>query len=171
MTKVHPFFTSLTAGGFLLIVLFSAMVTGCVPRQTAEPTLMQATTVSCMFTEPTRLTPPEDASIVGTPAPGLFFTNADQSILVMAWWYENEEYHLRAGEEGNKVAWFRPDRAELLITGRRIDGDAPPLQAEVPCCYAGKFQPTRLVFATPGCWEITGAADGRSITFVVQVQP
>jgi hypothetical protein len=108
------------------------------------------------------------------PAPGYFFVNADQSIWASASWREQARVYPRASEEGNrgmKVAWFRPEGAELEISGRRIDKSAPPLEAYVPSGYPTRFQATGLAFPTEGCWQITAKAAQSELSFVVWVDP
>jgi hypothetical protein len=69
-----------------------------------------------------------------------------------------------------KFPWWRLRKGELTIEGRRLDGDAPPLRARIPCCYSTGFQATSLIFPTPGCWEVTGRVGDGSLTFVTRVQ-
>lgn len=63
---------------------------------------------------------------------------------------------------------------ELKITGKRLDGDAPPLLTSrgtnafpgpAAAMLVGIYVPT------PGCWEITGDYKGQKLSFVVWVQP
>jgi len=76
-----------------------------------------------------------------------------------------------AGERGGvKIGWFRPAGAALEISGRRVDGPAPALEASVPCCST-RFQATGLYFPSEGCWEVTAKAAGSQLTFVVWVEP
>lgn len=63
---------------------------------------------------------------------------------------------------------------DLKVTGRRLDGDAPPLVVDrvtnalfVP--HAAML--TGVYVPTPGCWEITGEYRGERLSFVVWVQP
>jgi len=93
--------------------------------------------------------------------------NGDQSIWASAWWTEGDENALHAGEEGNKIGWFRPAGADLIFTGQRLDAEAPPLEFEVPCCYPTRFQASGLYFPTEGCWEVTAQADDRKLSFIV----
>lgn len=73
----------------------------------------------------------------------------------------------RDGALGIKFAWERLIAGSLIVGGRRLDGDAAPARAYMNHGYGNiGFQPTYLVFPTPGCWEITG----RSLTFVVHVE-
>ncbi len=126
---------------------------------------------ACPLTEPAWIKPPEDTAVSDAPVFGYYYVNEDRSILASAWWTETEAYHLRASEEGLKVGWFRPAGADLQITGRRLDGQAPPLEAEVPCCYPTRFQATGLIFPTEGCWEVNAKAAESTLTFVVTVEP
>lgn len=156
----------------LLFFLAIVLSTGCVGNRSAESTTANPTKeAACPVTTAMWMKPPVDANVSGDPEPGYYYANGDQTILVSAWWAGKEGSPLRAIEEGNKIGWFRPQGADLIITGQRIDAHAPPLKAEVPCCYTGQFQATGLIFSTSGCWEITGQSAGRSITFVVIVEP
>ncbi len=71
-----------------------------------------------------------------------------------------------------KFPWWRGDgvRGKLSITGRRLDGGAAALRASVPEGYGETgFQASGLIFAGPGCWEVTARAGGASLTFVTLV--
>jgi hypothetical protein len=74
------------------------------------------------------------------------------------------------GSLGMKFGWSLGASGQLRVEGRRLDGTAPPLRAH----YAGittdgSFQPTELIFSTPGCWEVTGHLGEASLTFVTMV--
>lgn len=74
------------------------------------------------------------------------------------------------GSLGMKFGWQRGVRGQLRIEGRRLDASAPPLRSVVPSGYGDVgFQPTALVFSTPGCWEVTGHVADASLTFVTKV--
>lgn len=126
---------------------------------------------ACPATEPVWLKPPADAAVQNPPEFGYYFVNEDRSMWASAWWAGQEEYHVRTSEEGIKVGWFRPAGATLEITGQRLDAQAPPLKAQVPCCYPTRFQATGLVFPTRGCWEVTARAADSHLSFVVWVGP
>jgi len=69
-----------------------------------------------------------------------------------------------------KWGWYRAVRGQLRIEGRRLDGRAPPLRAEIPAGYGDVgFQSSALIFPTPGCWEVTGHVGTASLTFVTLV--
>jgi hypothetical protein len=68
------------------------------------------------------------------------------------------------------MGWFRPAGETLTITGQRLDAEAPPLEAEIPCCYPTRFQATGLYFPTEGCWEVNAAAAESELSVVVWVE-
>ena len=74
------------------------------------------------------------------------------------------------GSLGMKVGWRRGERGALKIEGRRLDGGASVLRAEIAGGYGDfGFQPSYLIFPTPGCWEVTGRVGTASITFTTLV--
>ena len=102
--------------------------------------------------------------------------------------HEQELYPLTA-----KTFWFRVGydwRAEpqpkLTITGRRLDGPAPPLMvATFPRPNASPAQASNAIMddsgrgamvtgvyvPVAGCWEITADYEGDKLSFVVWVEP
>jgi len=70
-----------------------------------------------------------------------------------------------------KWPWYRTIVGDVIITGRRLDADAPPMPPitlrGVPDGY-GKtgFHPSGLVFPSVGCWEITATVGAAKLTFV-----
>jgi hypothetical protein len=134
--------------------------------QVAFADLARATSMDaeCKETEPIRDQPPSDphASAFGH---GPWYINSSRTMWADPWhpWTDSAK--------GLKVLWIRPPGQELRITGRRIDGNAPPLVAHVPCCYPWTYQSTRLTFPTPGCWEVAGTAGSETLIFTVAVAP
>jgi hypothetical protein len=68
----------------------------------------------------------------------------------------------------------RKEDYDLKVTGRRLDGDAPPLIVEkltnalfIP--HAAML--TGVYVPTPGCWEITGDRRGQKLSFVAWIYP
>lgn len=90
-----------------------------------------------------------------------WYASTDRKILAVP-------FQLRVG--GNKFGWLRPAGAELHVKGHRIDGDAPPMGASVPCCYPGAFQVSGLYFPTGGCWEIEANSEGSVLRIVAVVE-
>src|SRR5262249_50685765 len=74
------------------------------------------------------------------------------------------------GSLSMKWPWGRGVKGKLTIAGRRLDGSALPLRANIPDGYGDTgFQPTGLIFPTEGCWEVIGRVGEASLTFVVRV--
>jgi hypothetical protein len=70
--------------------------------------------------------------------------------------------------------YHRREDYDLKVTGRRIDGDAPPLVVDkvtnalfIP--HAAML--TGVYVPTPGCWEIIGDYKGQELRFVVWLYP
>jgi hypothetical protein len=71
-------------------------------------------------------------------------------------------------------SWDREWRPKLRVTGRRLDGDAPPLRTlpptnAFPCPTVAML--SGVYVPTPGCWEITGDYKGQKLSFVAWVRP
>jgi len=64
----------------------------------------------------------------------------------------------------------RPQGTQLVISGRRLDASAPPVEAHIPCCYGSGFQIVGLHFPTEGCWEVTASAGDGELLFVTEVK-
>jgi hypothetical protein len=75
----------------------------------------------------------------------------------------------RDGALGIKFAWHRHVPGRLQVGGRRLDGEAPPARAYLTDYGDEGFQPSYLIFPTPGCWEITGGVGEARLSFVVLV--
>jgi hypothetical protein len=103
--------------------------------------------------------------------------------------YGNESIGIGLGPEGRTVT-FKPGgsgfvlwdgslrykflwakaRLPMSIEGRRLDAPAAPLRAEINHEFDDdNFQPSSLVFSTPGCWEITSRVGESTLTFVIKV--
>lgn len=151
----------------LTLIFWFSLLVACTNTSSIE----SATTAICSPTEPVWAKPPDDTAVQGSPDFGYYFINEDESIWAAAWWTEQAVTYLRAGGTGIKTGWFRPAGATLAITGERLDAQAPPLEAHIPCCYPTRFQATGLSFPTEGCWEVTARAADNELSFVVQVAP
>lgn len=143
---------------------FSLLVVGCASLGTSTEA------ESCPVTEPAWVKPPEDAAVLNDPEYGHYFVNEDASIMASASWTMDEEYR-RVHQDGVKVGWFRPEGASLEVTAHRLDGDAPPFEAHIPCCYPTRFQSSGLFFPTEGCWEVTAKAADSVLSFIVRIDP
>lgn len=68
-----------------------------------------------------------------------------------------------------KFLWAKA-RLPMTIEGRRLDASAPPLRSRVNHEFDDdRFQPSSLVFPTPGCWEVTSRVGQSTLTFVIKV--
>jgi hypothetical protein len=69
-----------------------------------------------------------------------------------------------------KQGWWRGVAGTLRIGGRRLEGSAPPLRADVPSGYGRTgFTPAGLTFPTTGCWKVTGKVGRAQLSYVVKV--
>jgi len=104
------------------------------------------------------------------PAAGSSFYGADG--IWVGFWPSNvvvQEVALD-GSIDAKFGWWREGRGKLMIEGRRLDGPASALTANVPDGYGDTgFQASGIVFPTPGCWQVTGRVGTASLTFVTLV--
>lgn len=90
------------------------------------------------------------------------------------WWGMGPQLNYR-----DKLYWwsygFRPgSEVHLHITGRRVDGNAPPASiSRASSAYApdlgGWAMLVAVEFPNAGCWEISGEYLGQRLTFVVEV--
>jgi hypothetical protein len=92
--------------------------------------------------------------------------------------------HLPHDKSGysQKVFWWAEDyywrdnlEPDLIVTGRRLDADAPPLIAsKATNGFHEELQSFMLVgveIPSAGCWEISGSYNGQQLSFVVWVAP
>lgn len=79
-------------------------------------------------------------------------------------------YFFPDGSLGMKFGWERYVRGKLVISGRRLDAEGPPVRADIPDGYGSiGFQPAIIIFPSPGCWEVTGSVGAGKLTFVVEI--
>jgi beta-lactamase regulating signal transducer with metallopeptidase domain len=93
---------------------------------------------------------------------GPWLINEDRTI-----WAAEQPYI--AGKQVNTI-WMRPANTDLVVTGRRLDGDAPALAAGTPTAYAAPYTAIGMTFPEPGCWEVTATAGDSKLTFITKVQ-
>lgn len=119
---------------------------------------------ACPTSTTLRDRPPDDpnASPFG---PGPWYINQDKTI-----WAGTLQEAWISGNKGNKVLWIRPKGTQLQVSGQRLDAEAPPLRARIPCCYPTGFQATKLYFPTTGCWEVRADSGESRLEFVVEIK-
>jgi hypothetical protein len=111
------------------------------PQKKAVPSA-----ATCRETATVREEPSKDTSPTNRFGAGPWYVNADRTI----WAHAAHARYWMPGSYGNKVLWIRPKGTQLDVAGRRLDGEAPPLRASIPCCYSKGFQVTRVYFPTAG---------------------
>lgn len=151
-----------------LFVLAIVFLVSCTAQAAPTATISDN---ACHITKPVWDKPPNDSAVQDAPEYGYYFLNEDRSIWASAWWANQDENYLHSNKGEIKVGWFRPAGSELVITGQRIDAQAPPLEAHIPCCYPTRFQATSLFFPTEGCWEVTAKAADSVLSFTLWVEP
>jgi hypothetical protein len=125
---------------------------------------------------------PVSPHVVRYPATGPrgnndWYANADRTIWALFGWdfidRGPKEPYPRAGYIATpKVLWYKPSEYPLTVTGRRIDGGAPPLLYDIGTDPRprGPIQPSRIDFPTTGCWELDAKAGSSELRFVVLVK-
>jgi hypothetical protein len=126
---------------------------------------------------------PTSPRVIGYPAGGPrgnndWYANADRTIWATFWGWDfvghgpNESYPRADYVATPKVLWYKPTEYPLTVTGRRLDGVAPPLLYDIASDPRprGAIQPSRLDFPTAGCWELDAKAGTSELRFIVQVK-
>jgi beta-lactamase regulating signal transducer with metallopeptidase domain len=92
---------------------------------------------------------------------GPWIINSDQTI-----WAADQPY---VANRTTNTVWMRPANTELTVTGRRLDAEAPQLQAGPAAPYSTGYVAVGLTFPVAGCWEITATAGDSKLTFTTKV--
>lgn len=130
--------------------------------------------LECPVTKPNRHPQPEGSEPMPPGAGQFWYGN---SFVGTALWPEGRVV-LRPGGPGAvlpdgalrvKFLWLKRPGLELHISGYRIDDSSAVLRVQTKPSAEGGMQPSHLVFATPGCWQITANAGGKNLTFVTSV--
>jgi hypothetical protein len=93
---------------------------------------------------------------------GPWLINSDRTI-----WAPDQPYIAKTPVN---TVWMRPTNTELIVTGRRLDGDAPQLQAGPAAPYSTGYIAIGLMFPAGGCWEVTATAGASKLTFITKVR-
>jgi hypothetical protein len=128
------------------------------PQPTAAP--------ACLVTAPNGNTPPDEQPAPEYYGNGALFTVLwpDGNILMGPHNIEPD------GSLSMKFVWWRGVKGQLLIEGRRLDADAPPLRASIPGGYGNSgVQASALIFPTEGCWQVTGRVGDAALSFITRV--
>lgn len=70
--------------------------------------------------------------------------------------------------------WFRTIKGEIVIEGRRLDAEAPPmpqviLRGRLNGYGETGIHPSTLIFPSEGCWELTASVGETTLTFITQI--
>jgi hypothetical protein len=168
--RVSRLLQTLIACSLVLPILTTAPTAAAASSETQTPAAALASRdpTDCPVTAPNGRRYPHE------PAGG---NHGNDALVTALWPAEGVEFKPRGpgcvepdGYLGMKWPWWRSVRGPLTIEGRRLDGPAGPLRAHVPGGYTDiGFQATGLLFAGPGCWEVTGRVGDASLTFVTLV--
>jgi hypothetical protein len=76
---------------------------------------------------------------------------------------------------GDGVLIGKEAEPKLIITAKRLDGDAPSVAvAHANAVFVTGNTPammTLIDIPTAGCWELTGHYHGHTLTFIASVEP
>lgn len=184
----------MTKRTFILLMIVCFGASGC------NRIRSQATAISTQppsLDEPRRVRP---ASCPLTLPPSAPFTPLDEHVWAAnedQFWLGTDKLYIGLTKSGEQWDWLprTPDHStpeitakvfwgsvdfdyhkkedySLKVTGRRLDGDAPPF--EVDRVTNALFKPraamlTGVYIPAPGCWEITGDYKGAKLSYVVWV--
>lgn len=142
------------------IALLGLLLAACRPASAAS---QPSQAKQCAVTPAVIDQPPDDpnADPFGS---GPWLINAERTI-----WAHWGAGWAAGAQAANKVIWIRPAGADLQLSGHRLDGDAPPMEASIPQGYHTGFQVTGLHFPTAGCWAVTAQAGDERFEFVVAI--
>ena len=167
----------LAAQGWKLLATVALALAGCTTGAPADRLPGSAFDTACPVSLPNVTKSPDEHFVPS----GLAFQNADGTIFTTPW--PNGEVVFEPGGPGTinpdgsmsmKWPWYRTVPGEVEIGGRRLDGSAPPMPAEIlrgPEDGYGEtgFHPSILTFPTEGCWEVTARAGEATLTFITRV--
>jgi hypothetical protein len=71
-----------------------------------------------------------------------------------------------------KFGWTRGVPGHLMVSGRRVDTPGGSVRLSADDDGAVGFLGSYLIFATPGCWEVSAQIENRAdskLTFVTKV--
>ena len=92
-------------------------------------------------------------------------------------WHINDDRTIWAWDQpyiagaAMNTMWMKPANVDLVITGRRLDGDATPLKIQLAKDSTAGYIATAMTFPKAGCWEVTATAGSSTLTYITRVDP
>jgi len=90
-------------------------------------------------------------------------------------WHINDDRTIWAWDQpyvaGTAVntMWMKPANVDLVITGRRLDGESTPLKIQLAKDSTAGYIATAMTFPKAGCWEVTATAGSSTLTYITRV--
>lgn len=103
----------------------------------------------------------------GSAASGLWASPVDVGIFLPEGFGESDS--LWYAGEITSVLWFGVSQS-IEVFGERLDGDATMESVQLTEAQFGNWW-TDIVIPEPGCWQLTGTSEGRSLTITVEALP
>jgi hypothetical protein len=187
---------------FLFSILIIALLTSCASSANAQPQEKVEETATSIpqkveaTEEVVSKVPPADCPVT-TADQSKKFLAPEPLEPIAPWkglfWFGGEHLWTALHDDGvwtglpyhehgytQKIMWWSslynlPDELEpaLVVTAKRLDGDAPPLgfydATNAMAKDIGEAMLTGVEFPTLGCWEVTGQYKKTSLTFVVWI--
>ncbi len=186
---------------FVSTLALTALVAACAPKPATEPEKVSPTKspekLEVLKSQPVKNAPPADCPVTistdpsfeapapyssSAPWPGMFWFGAEH--LWTALQTNGVWEGLPHNPEGytQKIMWWSSLyilkdelKPALVVTGRRLDAEAPPLKFDgATNAFAkdiGDAMLTGVNIPSEGCWEITGQYKKSGLTFVVWIAP
>jgi beta-lactamase regulating signal transducer with metallopeptidase domain len=127
----------------------------------AEPRVASPPPIECKVSPAIQETKmKETKSALGS---GPWHINDDRTI-----WAWDQPYI--AGAAVNTM-WMKPANVDLVITGRRLDGESAPLRIQLAKDSTAGYIATAMTFPKAGCWEVTATAGSSTLTYITRVDP
>jgi hypothetical protein len=146
------------------VIASASVVVGIAPAAARAPALRG----DCEVTVPTLMTAPPVR-----PRPPYYGTSALFTVLARGGVTVAQADDVRAdGSIAVKYPWWKGSGGygTLRISGRRLDGDGPPVRGIVPSGYGRSFQASAIVFGGEGCWRVVARSGARGrVAFTTRV--
>ena len=159
----------------VILAIVTAAIGHPQPAGAAPPSSPSASTTSaCAVTTPNHHAPPPGSDPRAAGSQSWFGNDAVGTSL----WPEGtivfrpggSGFVLPDGALSMKFLWLKAPGARLTLSGHRVDDPSIALRFDLDHQFDSKgFQPSALIFPTPGCWQVNATTDGETLTFVTSV--